>query len=187
MSIKLTNVRLAFADIFTAKSFANDPKNKPAYSCQLLVTPGSPDAIKIEAAMKAAAIELWGAKGADLLKTMQAKDDGVCFRDGSLKDYSGYDGMMYLAARSPSRPKIFDRNPKKPDGSENLLTEEDGRPYAGCFVDAIVDIYATNTGGKKVCCGLKGLQFRADGDAFSGSAPAKAEDFDSLDTEPSLV
>ena len=66
----------------------------------------------------------------------------------------------------------FDRSP---------LTETDGRPYSGCYVVAIVELWAQdNSWGKRVNATLKGVQFFADGEAFSGGTPASAGDFDDL-------
>ena len=58
------------------------------------------------------------------------------------------------------------------------LREEDGRPYGGCYVRAVLDLWAQdNKWGKRINCTLKGVQFIKDGDAFSASTPAQDEDF----------
>jgi hypothetical protein len=94
---------------------------------------------------------------------------------------------MYINARDKKPPRIIDKHPVK-DANGNLvgkvITEADGIIYAGCYVDAIVDIYALDHKqfGKRICCGLKGVQFQADGDAFGGSAPVRDDEFDLSDT-----
>jgi hypothetical protein len=58
------------------------------------------------------------------------------------------------------------------DRDTKPLTAADGRPYGGCFVDASVDIWAQdNSWGKRINAKLRWVQFRGDGDAFSGGAP----------------
>ncbi len=81
---------------------------------------------------------------------------------------------MFISSSSVSAPGVFDK-----DRTE--LTQKDGRPYAGCYVNAALDIWAQdNQFGKRINATLKGVQFAADGDAFVGSAPATAEDFDDI-------
>ena len=45
--------------------------------------------------------------------------------------------------------------------------------YRGCYVNALIEVYAMDQYGDQVNAKLVGIQFRRDGDAF-GSAPARA-------------
>ena len=82
---------------------------------------------------------------------------------------------MFISARSKSRPTVVDRD-KTP------LTEQDGRPYGGCFVNAIVELWAQdNQFGKRINATLAGVQFLKDGDAFGGSRPADPDEFEAVD------
>jgi len=66
------------------------------------------------------------------------------------------------------------------------LTEKDGRPYGGCYVNVSLDIWVQDPkgekakNGKRINATLRGIQFMADGDAFAGGAPADPEEFDDL-------
>ena len=88
--------------------------------------------------------------------------------------YDGFEGMHTFNATNKVRPLVIDSN-KTP------LTAADGKPYAGCYVDVIVEFWAQdNSYGKRVNATLSGVQFRADGDAFSGGRPASTDEFDDL-------
>jgi len=177
MKINLKKVRLSFPDLFTAKAF--EEGGTATYGCTLLVEPDSANDKAIRNAMKAAAEEKWGVKHAPILKAALASNNGqkVCFWSGDTKEYDGYAGMMALTAKrneSKGRPLVIDRD-KSP------LVEADGRPYAGCFVNASVEIWPQdNKYGKTLRCELLGVQFAADGDAFSAGSVADEADFDDL-------
>lgn len=171
MKIKLANVRLAFPAIFEAKSVAAE---EPAFSASLILRPDHPAIAELNAAIDAVAKEKWGAKAAETLKALRAKGN-VCLHSGDEKaNHDGFEGNMYVSTRSKTKPLILDRD-KTP------LTAADGRPYGGCFVNASLELWAQdNNFGKRVNAQLKGLQFYADGDAFSGGAPADPDDFDDI-------
>ena len=82
---------------------------------------------------------------------------------------------MYVSARSKTRPGIF-------DGQRNELTQADGKPYSGCYVNANLELWAQdNSFGKRINAQLRGIQFLRDGDAFAGGgAPANADEFDEI-------
>lgn len=171
MKLNLNNVRLAFPAIFEAKSVQGE---EPAFSASLIIPPDHNQMQDINDAIEAVAREKWGAKAAEMLKAMRAKDN-VCLHDGDGKStYEGFEGNFYISARSKTRPLVLDRD-KSP------LTQSDGRPYGGCFVNAVLELWAQdNQFGKRVNAQLKGVQFVRDGDAFSGGAPADESDFEDL-------
>jgi hypothetical protein len=173
MQIRLNNARLAFPTLWEPEQVQG--QGKAAYSAQLLIARDDPQVKTLEALITSVAQATWGVKAADVLKQLKAKDS-ICVHSGDLKaDYVGYAGNLYISARSEARPLII-------DGARRILSASDGKPYAGCYVNAVLDIWAQdNKFGRRVNAGLKGLQFAADGDAFSGSAPAKVDDFDALE------
>ena len=62
------------------------------------------------------------------------------------------------------------------------LTAADGRPYAGCYVIANVELWAQdNNYGKRINASLRGVQFLRDGDAFSGGGAASEDEFDEVE------
>jgi hypothetical protein len=94
----------------------------------------------------------------------------LCLKDGSEKDYDGYEGNWTLKAATKKRPAIVDID-KTP------LVEADGKPYAGCYVNASVTITAfQNAYGKFVQAQLNGIQFAGDGEPFGGGSEGYSED-----------
>lgn len=172
MKLKLTNVRLAFPALFEAKTVNGE--GKPAFSAALLIDPADPQVKTINAAIDACAKDKWGAKAEVYLKQMRAADK-VCMHDGDLKaSYDGFPGNLYISARSEVRPTVLNTD-KSP------LVAADGKPYAGCYVNAVLDLWAQdNKYGKRVNASLSGVQFFRDGDSFSGASAASSDDFDDV-------
>jgi len=172
MKIKLNNVRLSFPQLFEATTVNGE--GKPAFSAAFLINPKDPQVAAINAAIDAVAKEKWGAKAEANLKAMRAADK-VCLHSGDLKsNYDGFEGNLYISSRNPMRPLVIDVN-KSP------LTEQDGKPYAGCFVNASIELWAQdNNYGKRVNATLMGVQFYKDGESFTGGGVADTDDFDDL-------
>lgn len=175
MKVKIQNVRLAFPNLFKAKAIGD---GEPRFSAAFVIEPGSANAKALDAAVDAVAKEKWKDKAAGILKELRGKGR-VCFKHEALsKDgevYDGFEGMHSLNASNAARPLIIgaDKNP---------LTEADGKPYAGCYVNVSLEVWAQdNSFGKRVNATLKGVQFARDGDAFGGGAPASPDDFDAIE------
>jgi Protein of unknown function (DUF2815) len=183
MKVFLKEVRLSFPDLFVPTEYEKGD-GKPRYNATLLVVPGSENDKAIQAAIKAAAEEVFGAKSAPaMLKQFEGNSQKYCYLDGNTKEYDGYANHMYLACHSKTRPGVYNRD-KTP------LTAEDGKPYAGCYVNASVEIYAQNTANKGIRAAITGVQFVKDGDAFGSGAPASPEEFEDLgvpDTADDMV
>jgi hypothetical protein len=172
MKVKLSKVRLSFPDLFKAVEFKTGD-GKPRYNATFLVEPGSANDTALKAAIEAAAAETYGTKAKANLKSFSGQTNKYCYLDGDTKDYDGYAGMTYLACHSKVRPLVIDRD-KSP------LTEQDGKPYAGCYVNATVEIYAQAGENPGIRASFTGVQFHSDGEAFGGGAPASTDDFDDL-------
>ena len=172
MIIKLKNVRLAFPALFEAKTVNGE--GKPAFSAAFIFAKNHPQKKEIDAAIVEVATEKWGAKAEGHLKTLKASGKAL-IGDGDVKaEYDGYAGNLFISARNETRPLIVDKD-KTP------LTAADGKPYAGCYVIASLDIWAQdNKYGKRINASLRGVQFYADGDAFAGGGAADESDFDDL-------
>ena len=175
MLVKISNARLAFPALFAPKTVNGE--GEPKFSASFLMDPLHPGLKAVNAVIETVAQEKWGAKATATLKPLRASDK-VCLHSGESKaDYAGYEGNFYLSASNKSRPLVIDRD-KTP------LVEADGRPYAGCYVNASVDIWAQdNNFGKRVNATLRGVQFLKDGDAFTGGGAAKSDEFDDLGVE----
>lgn len=171
MELKLANVRLSFPALFTPEAF--QPGDPPKFKATFLVEKGSALHTKIDAAILATAREKWGAKAEKLVAGMRGNPNKFCFQDGDGKAYDGYEGMMALSAKNSVRPLVLDAN-KSP------LQEADGRPYAGCYVNAILDLFAYENTGAGISASLKGVQFLRDGDSFTGGGAASEDDFEDV-------
>lgn len=172
MKVKLSNVRLAFPVLWEAKTVNGE--GKPAFSASFLLDPADPQVKALNQAIEQVAKDKWGAKAEAILKQMRAQDK-VALHDGDLKaNYDGFPGNLYVSARSATRPLVIDKD-KSP------LTEQDGKPYAGCFVNASIELWPQdNNYGKRVNASLRGVQFFRDGDAFAGGGAASEDEFDDI-------
>lgn len=168
--VMLSNVRLAFPQLWTATQVNGE--GKPAFSAAFLMPPDHPDIGKLRAAISAVANAKWGEKGAEILKALIA-GDRICLHDGDAKsNYDGFAGNKYVSARSQTRPLVIAQD-------RSALAEEDGKPYAGCYVNAQIALWAqANNYGKRVNAQLRGVQFLRDGDAFGGGGVASADEFE---------
>ncbi len=194
MKLKVTNTRVGFAPgLFKARAMEEGQQAK--YGADFILTPESkvfkqnPDKTWTETTLKAAQLEVaneaWKGKGAEMIEDLEASKKS--YRNGNKRKnkdgeiYEGYEDAWYVTAKSATKPKLFDRRPKNADGTENLVTEESGIIYSGCYVNVTFDLYAnTKPQFKGVFAGLTGAQFVKDGDSFGGGGTAKADDFDDL-------
>lgn len=172
MRLALKNVRLAFPAVFEAKTVNGE--GEPAFSAVFLIEPTDPQIKVIDQAIASVAKEKFGAKADTILKAMRAADK-TCLHDGDSKaDYAGFPGNMFISARSKSRPLVI-------DADKSPLTAADGKPYAGCYVNASIELWVQdNSFGKRVNAQLRGVQFLKDGDAFAGGGAASEDEFDDV-------
>lgn len=191
MKIKIVNARLAFPVLFNPEQFQG--QGEEMYSCSLLVGPkknvevfvGEPrdgggitysKKIGLYDALDQVGQAKWKDKWPAVKKASEAKDLNF-LHDGDAKaDYAGFAGQWFVSCRSQAaaRPKVVDER-------GNPLTQRDGRIYAGCYVIALVELWAQeNEFGKRINAQIRGVQFLRDGDAFSGAAPAADDEFDDV-------
>lgn len=102
-----------------------------------------------------------------------------CIKDGdetfAEKEYQGYEGNWSIKASSNKRPTIIDRD-------KTQLVVEDDKPYAGCYVNALIDIWIQNNSyGKRVNANLYGIQFYKDGEPFGSGNIDVTDEFDDLE------
>lgn len=178
MNLILKNLRLSYPNLFVPKS-GPEEGSEPAYSASFLMNKTA-NAAEIKAmrdGILAVAREQWGAdnvkfneQGQLLVRkpgTNSAAPVKICLRDGSEKgETDGYGSeVMFFSARATIQPPCVDRNPAI------ILTKTSGKPYAGCYVNVAIRLWAMdNKFGKRVNAQLKTVQFAADGEAF-GDAP----------------
>lgn len=178
MRILLKDVRLAFPSLWKPSTPKGSQGGEAAFSASFLMPKNHRQLPELEAAFKAIAKEKWGVKADVILKALKSGDK-LCLHNGDAKsDYEGFENNMFISSRSKVRPTVF-------DGQRNELSEADGKPYSGCYVNASIELWAQdNSYGKRINAQLRGVQFLRDGDAFAGGArPADADEFDEISAE----
>lgn len=183
MEVIIKNVRLAFPNIWTPQSI-ND--GEPSFGANFIVVPESDNVKLLAAAVKKVAADKWKDKADGVLAKLK-QEGRVCYHTSPMTNssgevYSGFEGMHWVRSSNKSRPMIVDRNPSVP------LTQADGRPYGGCFVNAKIDLWAQdNKYGKRINASLLVIQYVAPGEAFSGGAAptiAGLEDLGDVEDAP---
>ena len=168
--IMIKNARLSFPDIWTPKAFFEG--QAPKFSCSLLLDKELHKAqiVSFKKTIKEAALAGFNGVIPAGLK--------ICLNDGNEKSYDGYENAMYIRCASRLRPQIIDRD-------RTPLVEEDGRPYAGCYVNAAVSLWIQdhNLGGKRVACNINALQFVKDGETFGAGGIKTETVFDDISSE----
>lgn len=168
-TIKLNNVRASFINVFRKAVFNG---NETKYELTLLIDKEEQEDLVKN--IKAAIAQ----KIKTDLKGSKLPADKICLKDGDEIDYDGYAGCYSIKASNNKRPTVIDKD-------RSPLTEDDNRLYAGCYVNAIVELWAQdNQYGKRINCNLLGVQFAKDGQPFGdGGKTASADDFDFLDDD----
>lgn len=178
MRIMLRDVRLAFPSLW--KPTAPRSGGEAAFSASFLMPKNHRQLVELDNAFKAIAKDKWGLKADAILKALK-QGDKLCLHNGDSKsEYEGFEGNMFVSARSKVRPTVFDQQRQE-------LSEADGKPYSGCYVNVSLELWAQdNSYGKRINAQLRGVQFLRDGDAFAGgSRPADADEFDEIGAEGS--
>lgn len=173
MKMTLKNVRLAFPKLFEAVSVNG---GAPTFGAAFLIAPNHPQLEEIRKAMDEVGKAKWGAKWPQI-KTSLTAQDKLALHDGDIKaDLDGYAGNFYLNANNKTRVTIVDRD-------RTLLAQSDGKPYAGCYVNASIELWAQDNPqhGKRINASLRGVQFAKDGEAFAGGGVASEDEFEDLD------
>jgi|TARA_B110000914_G_scaffold141686_1_gene124037 hypothetical protein len=164
--IKLNNVRLSFPSIFNKSEF-NGQVGK--FEATFLMNKESQAKMIADVEAQISLIQ----------KDNKAKvsPDKICLKDGEFVDYDGYAGCMSIKAGSNRRPTVLGRD-KAP------VVEEDNIVYAGCYVNAVIELwFQDNSYGKRVNCNLLGIQFAKDGDTFGAGDTDVSDDFDTIDND----
>ena len=166
--IKLKNVRLSFPSLFRKAQFQGE-ETKYEATFMLDKEEHADEIAEIKAAVKDAIKEH--------LKGAKVPADKICLKDGDESGRDEYEGHYTIKCSNNKRPKVIDRD-KSP------LAEDDGRPYSGCYVNAVLDLWAQNNSyGKRINANLLGVQFFKDGEPFESGSVANDDDFDEVDVE----
>lgn len=163
MKATISNVRLAFPNIFEPKI---NEGGKAQFSAAFIFPPTHPCKAQLDKVIDEVGQAKWGAKWPTMKKQMTAGDNLLIHNGDSKASLDGYEGNLFLNAYNAVRPTVVDRD-------TTPLVAADGKPYSGCYVVAILDVWAQdNQYGKKINAQLQGVQFFKDGDAFAGGGKA---------------
>lgn len=175
IQVTLKNVRLAFPQIWEAKQVNGE--GKPAFSAAFLLSADDAQVDAINEAIDMCAVEKWTTKAKTVLGALRGKDAAALHSGDTKAQYEGFAGNYFVSARSYTKVLVVDRD-------RTQLEQSSGKPYGGCYVDASVEFWAQdNQWGKRVNATLRWVQFRRDGDAFAGAAPASAGEIEDISVE----
>lgn len=165
-TVLLRNCRLSYNALFEAQDFQGN--GDFAYSAKLIIPKDSEAAKSISKALLDTANAEFNGKGKETIEKVKHDSAQFCLQS--------YDEENYVLAtkrkQKAGRPTVI-------NGDRTPLTQDDGKPYAGCFVNAIVRPWAMAGKGRSwIRCGLEGIQFVKDGEPFSKRV--SPDDFDDL-------
>lgn len=160
MRIHLKNVRISYPDLFTPG------KKYGKYGAEFRFSKESGLKDKIESAIDTEGTAFFGGDWAKVKKGLTLKAKLFRVKEGSEKDYTDDYFVTTTTGKSGTlKPKVANS-----DGS--LLSENDNVIYPGARVDAWLDINVFKIGTDPiVSINLIAVQFRADDEPLSGSAP----------------
>jgi hypothetical protein len=174
--LTIKDVRIAYAPgIFIARAGKDAGPDAPKkYGAAFLFPPTHPCVKELGEVVVKVAQGKWGAKADEMLKMLKAGDRLPVHSGDAKATSAGYAGNLFLNAGNTIRPTVV-------DGNRAPLTQNDGKPYSGCYVNAIIEIWAQdNQYGKRVNASLLGVQFVRDGERLAGGSVATADDFEPL-------
>ena len=177
--IVIKNVRCVWPKLFTPEEY----KGKTKYSIGLLVPKDSDNFERLQAAIRETVAAQFGeTEVAKKLKSF--KTAGVTKMP--VKPYDDEETTLLITPKldaSKGRPRVFNRN--KTD-----ISPEAGIPYAGCWVNASVDVFCHNKEGGGIAFYLNGVQFVKEDSRLEGGASHVAsskDDFDDLGDDGSTA
>ena len=167
--VKTGKVRISFPHLFEVY------EKSGKYQAQLMIPKESDTETILYKAIENAKADgktrLWGGKIPGGLK-LNIKDGDQ--PDGEGETYPENEGCILITAKTGSKPAVFDT-----DGGE-IFDQED--MYAGCYVQAIFDVYPYNNDSKGIAFALSGVKKVADGQRLGGGGyKAGADDFDEVE------
>lgn len=187
--IILKNVRLAYPNLKQARSQKQDDGSDgiAKYDAVLLIDrttdEGKATLAELKAEVLAAAKVKWPEQYQTILPMLRDQAR-LCYKDGP--HYTS-DGNLREGWEDRTAVNVFRYADRGAPGlfaadKSNLGNDPAGVIYAGCYVNAKVNVFAWDHPkyGKRVRCELLALQFAGKGDAFGGASVPDAEGFEDL-------
>ena len=191
--VQLKHVRIAFIDeLFTPGQY--EGKGDFRHTATLIVEPGTANDKAIQAAISKEALGAWGKKAEAMLEDLRGDKKAFSYTRNKKNQqgdiYDGFENMYALAGvrKQKDGAPLFLHNVKDPaTGKAQRLTGSEGVIYAGCYVNAKVEMWAQVGKYNGIRCGLLGVQYDAPGDSFGGASRPTDEGFDSVEAEDDLA
>ena len=175
----ITDARLSYPALDAPRPSIQDPNDK-RYQATFLLEPTNPCVAKLKEAIKQVAVQAFGPERAGaVLRDIKR----IPLRPGESKEVvpEGYEGMLFLGAKSRTKPELRDANPSIKITDPEMIRE---RFAPGYRVNGYVDLFAfekKSDGGAVLNYGitasLVSVQFKAYADTFSARASTKDEDY----------
>ena len=189
--VQLKHVRIAFIDeLFEPGQY--EGKGDFRHTATFIVEPGSANDKAIQAAIQAEAVAAWGKKADTMLEDLRGDKKAYSYqknkKDKTGEVYEGFENMYALSSvrKAKDGAPLFLHNVKDPStGKAQRLTGKEGVIYAGCYVNAKVEMWAQAGTYRGMRCGLLGVQYDAPGDSFGGASRPSDDGFDAVDAEES--
>jgi len=139
--IKLENIRLNFPSVFQRSVFSGKVGK---FEVTILIDKSDKKTVNlVQSALKSFVDD----------NKIDLPSDDMCLKDGGDTKYDGNKSFWLLKASSNHPPTVVDSDKSK-------LSEDDGKIYAGCYANVIIDFWLMdNSFGKKVNANLYGVQF----------------------------
>ena len=167
--IKLANVRCAYPTLFEPRE--NTMSGKMEYSIKIILQKDDKQIEMLKKVMADAFVAKFGPeKGPKKLRTaLESKNTRFLQWD----DDNEYFYINLKRKSADGAPVVIDRHKKH-------LSQADGLPYSGCYVNVSLDGYVYDKQSTGFGASLNGVQFVADGEPFGGASRPSEDDFDDL-------
>ena len=191
--VLLKHVRIAFIDdLFEPGQY--EGKGDFRHTATFIVEPGSANDKLVQEAIQKEAVGAWGKKAGVMLEEIRGNKNKFSYmknkRDKTGEVYEGFEDRYALSGvrKQKDGAPLFLHNVKDPEtGKAQRLTGKEGVIYAGCYVNAKVEIWAQTGTYAGVRCGLLGVQFDGQGDSFGGASRPTDDGFDAVEAEDDLA
>jgi len=165
VEVYLEDVRCSHPHLFEPTTFQRkgkaDPNSKPRYTCGFILDKKKHKKLieEIEDAIDDVIADKWGKNPPKI------QEQNLCLVDGDDTDKDELQGCMLLKAAAPAKsaPQVFLADMTRAE-------EKDGKPYGGCYVNALVRIYAYDEWNDQVNASLEIVQYFRKGEAFGKGA-----------------
>jgi hypothetical protein len=179
--IYIANARASFPWIVSPQVKKNEKgEDVSSYNIDLILPSTDPAFQKFMQVYGALAAEKWKENAQAAMQRIQMDRKTRCYGAGEEKVntktfqvHPGYDGNVFISARSSRQPQIIRADGTVVDPSNTMeLRAVASKVYGGCYVNAVIKPWLQqNAQGIGVRCDLIAVQFAKDGKSFGvGSA-----------------